>query len=317
MKALDEANYLSFTSDILRTTNSTRSFLVLTVHLIDPKIGKSSPTIQSIKLCAQKLSQSHIAEYIKETWDKICEEFVMDKSKIVSITTDGGANMVAAVRLIVRNDRRVPRMAHCLNLIVDGVLKETYEFSALCDHVKIIVTFFKQLVSASDQLRTEQQASEKKEGEVLTLIQVVSTRWNSCLDMLGRFVKLSALVANIFATKSQTNKKTPDIVATSQLNVLRDLIALLGPFKEATEEISGANYVTLSLAISVSNLLRQVTDQTNPSTTLGETVKKALLKKIDEELILFHNNTFLSAATILDPRFKRLHLCLQLPCHML
>ncbi|XP_057332079.1 uncharacterized protein LOC130671946 [Microplitis mediator] len=251
--------------------------------------------------------ESHTAEYIKETWDKICEEYVIDKSKIVSITTDGGANMVAALRLFIGNDRRVPCMAHCFNLFVDGVLRETHEFSALCDHVKSIVTFFQQSVNASDQLRAEQQASGKKEGEVLTLIQAVSTRWNSCLDMLERFVKLSALVAKILATKSQTNKKTPDMVATLQLNVLRDLIALLGPFKEATEEISGANYVTSSLATPVSNLLRQVTDQTNPSTTLGETVKEALLKKIDKKLIPFHNNTFFSAATILDPRFKRRH----------
>lgn len=227
--------------------------------------------------------------------------------------------MVAAVRLFVGNDRRIPCMAHCLNLIVDGVLRETHELSALCDHVKSIVTFFKQSVSASDQLRAEQQASGKKEGEVSTLIHAVSTRWNSCLNMLERFVQLSALVAKILATKSQTNKKTPDMVATSQLNVLRDLITLLGPFKEATEEISGANYVTSSLAIPVSNLLRQVTDQTNPSTTLGETVKEALIKKIDEKLVPFHNNTFLSAATILDPRFKTRVSILRppSPCHML
>ncbi|XP_057319161.1 zinc finger BED domain-containing protein 6-like [Microplitis mediator] len=232
IKALDEANYLSFTSDILTITNSTRSFLVLTAHLIDPIIGKSSPTIQSINLRAQKLSQSHTAEYIKETWDNICEEFVINKSKIVSITTDGGANMVAAVRLFIGNDRRVPCMAHCLNLIVDGVLRETHEFSALCDHVECIVTFFKQSVNASDQLRAEQQVSGKKEGEVLTLIQAVRTRLNSCLDMLERFVKLSALVGKILPTKSQTNRKTPDMVATSQLNVLRDLMPFLVRLKK-------------------------------------------------------------------------------------
>lgn len=104
-----------------------------------------------------------------------------------------------------------------------------------------------------DQLRAEQESCGKKEGEVLTLIQAVSTRWNSCFDMLERFVKLSALVAKILATKSQTNKntRTPDMVPSSQLNVIRDFIALLGPFKEATEEISGANYVTSSLAIPI------------------------------------------------------------------
>ncbi|XP_044586625.1 zinc finger BED domain-containing protein 6-like [Cotesia glomerata] len=307
IKRIDEADFVSFTSDILTITNSTRSFLVLTVHFIDSTKGNNSTSLQSINLCAQKLSQSHTAEYIKEIWNGICEEFEIDKSKIVSISTDGGANMVAAVRLFLGNDYRIPCMAHSLNLIVDGVLREVHAFSALCDHVKSIVTFFKQSVNASDQLRAEQIASGKKEGEALTLIQAVSTRWNSCLDMLVRFVELSALVAKILATKSQTNKNTPDMVATSQLNIIRDLIKLLGPFKEATEEISGAHYVTSSLVIPVSNLLRQAVDQSTPSTSLGETVRMALLEKIDQKLASLETNTYLSAATILDPRFKRIH----------
>lgn len=54
-----------------------------------------------------------------------------------------------------------------------------------------------------DQLQSE-QASGKKEGDVLTLIQAVNTSWKSCLDMLERFMKLSALVDKILATKSLT-----------------------------------------------------------------------------------------------------------------
>lgn len=214
---------------------------------------------------------------------------------------------MAAVRLFLGDDRRISCMAHCLNLIVDGVLRENNAFSALCDHVKSIVTYFKQSVNAMDLLRSEQEASGKKEGEVLTLTQAVSTRWNSCFDMLERFVKLSALVAKILATKSQTNRNTPDMVATSQLNIIRDLVAILGPFKEATEEISGANYVTSSLAIPVTNLIRQAVEHISPSTSLGLTVKEALLKKVQERLGPLEKNSYLSAATILDPRFKRIH----------
>lgn len=150
-----------------------------------------------------------------------------------------------------------------------------------------------------DQLRAEQESSGKNEGEVLTLIQAVSTRWNSCFDMLERFVKLSALVAKILATKSQTSKNTPDMVPSSQLNVIRDFIALLGPFKEATEEISGANYVTSSLAIPLTTLVTQVTDQATLSTSLGLIVKKALLKKVEDKLAPLEQNPFLSVVSTL------------------
>lgn len=58
IKTLKEISFLCFTSDILTITNSTRSFLVLTVHFID--IVNGSPVLQSLNLCAQKLSQVYI-----------------------------------------------------------------------------------------------------------------------------------------------------------------------------------------------------------------------------------------------------------------
>ncbi|CAG4960459.1 unnamed protein product [Parnassius apollo] len=106
----------------------------MTVHFIDTING--SPTLQSLNPCAQQLSQGHTGQYIQECWKEICEEFNIDKTKIVSITTDGGANIVSAVRLFLGDDPRIPCMAHCLNLVVDGVLREINAFSVLCDHVK-------------------------------------------------------------------------------------------------------------------------------------------------------------------------------------
>lgn len=118
----------------------------------------------------------------------------------------------------------------------------------LANQVKSIVTYFKQSANAMDELRAKQQSS-KKEGAVLTLIQSVSIRWNSCLDMLERFNKLSATVAKILSGRGNA----PDMLTSSQLNVIRELITLLTPFKQATEDISGDQYVSASLAIPISN----------------------------------------------------------------
>lgn len=43
--------------------------------------------------------------------------------------------------------------------------------------------------------------------------QAISTRWNSCLDMMERFLKLSSIVAKVLALKTKHN--VPDMVATS------------------------------------------------------------------------------------------------------
>lgn len=97
-----------------------------------------------------------MGEYIKTCWEDICEEFAIEKNKIVAITTDGGTNIV--------NNYTIPCMTHPLNHIVDGVLRKNHVFSALCNHVKSFVTYFKQSVNALELLRSEQEVSGKKEG---------------------------------------------------------------------------------------------------------------------------------------------------------
>ncbi|KAF9797303.1 hypothetical protein SFRURICE_006285, partial [Spodoptera frugiperda] len=142
-----------------------------------------------------------------------------------------------------------------------------------------------------DDLRAEQEG-QKKEGEVLTLIQSVSTRWNSCLDMLERFNTLSAIVAKILASK----RNAPDMITSSELSVIRDLIILLTPFKQATEEISGNGY----------GLLKGL-EEVKPFIELGVAVQKSLLNLVIAKLEPLERHLHLPIATILDPRFKCIH----------
>lgn len=45
----------------------------------------------------KKFFQTHTGEYIRQLFEEITSEFYIEKNQIVSITTDGGSNMVAAV----------------------------------------------------------------------------------------------------------------------------------------------------------------------------------------------------------------------------
>ncbi|KAJ8706937.1 hypothetical protein PYW08_011071 [Mythimna loreyi] len=288
-------------SDIVTITNSTRSFLIITVHFLNV----ADESLNSCCLTAHYMTEGHTGEYIKDCFENITSDFSIDKSKIVNFSTDNGSNMVAAVNLFLGTKKRIPCVAHTINLIIDGVLKNNTNFSNLADQIKRIVTYFKHSVSASDELRSEQLAEGKKEGQILMLIQAVSTRWNSCLDMMERFLKLSSIVAKILASRTKNN--VPDMVATSQLTILRDLVTLLGPFKIVTEDLSAEKYVTASLVIPLTNLLKQEIEQTKTSTAIGVSVQNDLLKGIEDRLVPLQENLFLAKATILDPRFKKLH----------
>ncbi|KAH0549711.1 hypothetical protein KQX54_012871 [Cotesia glomerata] len=123
---------------------------------------------------------------------------------------DGGKNMVAAVRLFLGKDHRIPCLAHCLNLIVDGVLKEISAFSALCDYVKRII-------------------------------------------------------AKILATKSQTNKNTPDMAKWQLRSLKPDRIS---------GELSPDNFYIASgrLASAVNSAVPD-----NRSRLTGEHIKERVL----------------------------------------
>ncbi|CAG4942390.1 unnamed protein product [Parnassius apollo] len=156
--------------------------------------------------------------------------------------------MVAAVKQYLGDGKRIPCMAHLLNLIVDGATRDNGPMILqIANRVKAIVTYFKQSVNAMDDLRAEQEGP-KKEGEVLTLIQ-----------------------------------------------------------SQATEEISGDQYVTSSLAIPIANLLQKGLEQMKPSTEFGVAVRKSLINLVIAKLEPLERHLHLAKATILDPRFKRIH----------
>lgn len=162
--------------------------------------------------------------------------------------------MIAAVTEFI-GAKRIPCVAHTIHNLVEKALEQNETFSALLSTIKSIVKHFKHSVKSMDALRKEQEINGKKEGQVLVLIQSVSTRWNSCLDMIQRFVDLSGFVAKILMSKCQVNPTgTPEMLTTSQLVIIKEMISLLRPFKQYTEEISGGKYVTASMTIPLTNL---------------------------------------------------------------
>lgn len=165
-------------------------------------------------------------------------------------------------------------MAHTLNL-VDSALGNN-ELSSLVAKVKAIVSYFKHSVSAVDDLRREQMAEGKKEGDTLMLIESVSTRLNFTLDMLVRFHLLATHVAKNLMSRNGA----PDMIPASSLTTLKEITQLLKPFKEATEEVSGdSNMSCCCKPLCV------------PSGRLKELEKPPILAR----------------ATLLDPRFKKIH----------
>ncbi|XP_017024330.1 E3 SUMO-protein ligase ZBED1-like isoform X1 [Drosophila kikkawai] len=240
VKILSSVQDFAFTCDAVTIPNSTRSFLTITAHFI------ANDSLNAICLAASRMDQSHTSDYVSFLLEETCAEFQIDAIKWTTLTTDSASNMKCASKLFLGVNKHVPCFAHSINLVVDATIKEISSFSTIVDKIKRVVMHFKHSPAMMDQLRKAQTNEGTPEGKIKTLIQNVDTRWNSCLDMMESFSGLANKVALILLQKSERVKGLPEMLNVSELTICRDLCSLLQPFKKATEQISGENYVTVS-----------------------------------------------------------------------
>lgn len=116
--------------------------------------------------------------------------------------------------------------------------------------VKDIVTYFKQNVTAADELRRIQKQQGKSEGSYLKLKQDIVTRWNSCYYILEKFVQLSAEVSTVLLKYP----KAPIMITVIEMETLKDVINILRPIEANMRELSSEKLVTSSKVIPMVNL---------------------------------------------------------------
>lgn len=154
----------------------------------------------------------------------------------MAVVTDNGVNMVKAVNDIFGSHRHLPCFAHTLNLVCTEIIDGDPIIKTLCDKIKNLVTFFKQSVCVADELR---------KYENLKLIQCVSTRWNFTYYMLERFIILSESVSSVLLKFP----KSPAMLTASELQLVKEVVLVMGPLESATRDISDDLYVTASKVI--------------------------------------------------------------------
>ncbi|KAF4525201.1 hypothetical protein B566_EDAN008307 [Ephemera danica] len=292
--------FLSLTSDLCTITNSSRHFLVVTLHFVE------GDDIESMILGVRKLQINHTAVHISEDITAVLKEFHIPTEKVVAMATDGAANIVAACRLLLGEGRHARCTAHLYNLICEAALQDADNtvLTLLVTRVKDIVTHFKR-TNGMEQLRQEQELCGIKEGLVNVLIQEILTRWNATLDMLVQFVKLAEFVAKVLAKPD--HRSAPAMLTGNEIDIVSECILLLQPYKEVTEFISGESYVTASTVIPMLTCLKVAMQNTIVTSACAKALKSKLSKELAERVPNVEINQLLCKATLLDPRYKKIH----------
>ncbi|XP_041830824.1 E3 SUMO-protein ligase ZBED1-like isoform X2 [Melanotaenia boesemani] len=203
--------------------------------------------------------------------------------------------MVAAARRMPYE--HIPCAAHMLQRTITICLEDSSFDTALAKCRKI-VGHFKHSPASTEELH-QQQAALGQARE--PLIQDVSTRWNSTLLMVSRYLRNQEAV-NTTLAQQKHNLATLTNLECVKLQKLEDV---LEPCRYVTELLGGESYVSCSVVLPALCHLKRVMEPTDEDQGYMMKFKTTFLKDLDTRKANI-NNRWLKMATALDPRFKDL-----------
>ena len=286
-KELLESQSVAITTDSW-TSISTQSYTTITAHYIDKDWVQKSKVLYT-----RSNGKRHTSENLEAELRECFIEFGIN-NKVDYIVTDNANNITKAA-----NDLKThhPCLAHCINLAVKDALKETGT-QELVAKVKAIVAFFKKSPKQTEKLKDVHKANNT---QFKKLKQECETRWNSTYDMLQSYIHQHTEITGILckAGKATLCLAEPDEdKGEDEVAKVKEIIETLQPMKEATEELSGEKFTTLSKVVPMITALKKKTE--NQTTPLAMALFTELSLRFDE----FLTEDYLKITTALDPRFK-------------
>ena len=171
------ADHFALTTDMW-TSRANQSYTGVTIHFITTEFK-----LESCLLKTREFIESHSAENIMLELEEIVHQWGLLRSKLAAVVTDNGKNIVRAI-----NDLEWPHVScfsHTLQLAVLEAVKIP-EISRAIGRCKRLVTHFNHS-SKSTYLLNQKQINLNLLQH--SLIQDVSTRWNSTYYMVERVVE--------------------------------------------------------------------------------------------------------------------------------
>ena len=280
---LQQVDHVSITTDCW-TSRTVDPYMTVTVHFVDHNWQMNSRVLSTTKVEGSHTGEKIAAELrgVFETWGIV--------SKVTTIVTDNAANVKNAVERL--KTRHQACFAHTLNLVVKDSIRRTPDVFEAKNKVKSIVTYFHHSSLANNALRDAHKTSQT---EYKKLKQDVETRWNSTYEMLKSYIFQHDQVTTALCLTGK-----PELCITpEEVAALREAMATLEPFYEATVEMSSELHTSASKVIPLVFLLQQCLQE--DMTDLAVVLKTQLQERFRNVNVKDH----LRLATLLDPRFKR------------
>lgn len=132
-----------------------------------------------------------------------------------------------------------------------------------------------------------------------------STRWWSLLKLLEVYVEQQLPLIEVLSSWHK-GKLKENILTQKELGEIKDMIEIIKPFQNVSENMSGEKYVTLSVIIPILNHTQDTVKETlAENITLKNSIQDNIFKVLEDRYKTDNNfDLILRKSTFLDPRFK-------------
>ena len=289
-KAVESAQRYAVTTD-LWTSRAKHAYTGLTVHNI---AGDFS--LQSHLLETKEFPDTHTANNIAIELEAILQEWNLPLDKLCAATTDNGSNIVLAAEIL--EWQRMPCFSHTLQLAVEKAMSLP-EVSRAIARCRRLVSHFNHSSKSTYLLKQKQDNLHHPHH---SLIQDVTTRWNSAYYMVQRVLEQQQPLCATLLELKKGDLMPSDV----EFSMMEDYVEIMKPLVDITEAIGAEKWVTISTVRPLLHKLLNVHLTSKPTDTRQQKALKSamhsnLQHRYTGELLLL-----LSKAAFLDPRLKAL-----------
>lgn len=274
------------------TSCATESYITITCHFIDNDWQMNNPVLQT-----RVLGDTHSGINIGQVLINACEEWgIMKKPALV---TDNASNMIKAGKEAEMSPH-IKCFAHTLNLTAQDGLKIAAT-ERLIGRVRRIVAFFHRSPVATTVLKEKQRLLGLPHHK---LKADVKTRWNSCFEMLERFLEQQAAVMAALLDKKVRKGCDVHTLSENDLVAAEQMVSLLAPLKAATTLMCEEKQPTVSIIAPLRVKLLAHFEYAEDDAPLIKDMKRLMADDLRERYV--DEEPLLLRAAALDPRFKKL-----------
>jgi hypothetical protein len=253
-KKLSQWKWFSVTADVWKSSNL-EHFMGLTVHSVNETTGD----IDALKLDVSSFRGRHDAESIATFLRARLDAFNIDMRKIVMLTTDTTAAMVAAFKQSEDGSRDYCDVPHfnCVAHVLDLCMKGLKEHPLTKPTIKKLLRFISMVRKSSTITRALEEACVDAGKEITTLRGFVDIRWGSVRFALQQVLLLESEIRKVKPI-NKTKVYWPD---DDDWLMYVGLEYLLSAIHEAQQRVSGEKYVVISTVPSTLKSIKQKLNQ--------------------------------------------------------